>query len=267
MKLDQLRQEDFERALIDSAVSDEPVPGASQRAWTRFVAAAAAIAATPPPTAGGPSAVARRRSEVVRVALRWLAIGAVTGSALTLTFVRVRSPRSILRPLAGSARPEPSLVIPPALSPPVDSGSGETGAAASAEASGMTVEEPPAASRAGSSARIDSSLRQTSSSPLPPTESLAAEVAALDSARVALDRGAPDEALAILDRYRRAFPRGKLATEGQVARIEALAAKGDVARASIEASRFLEEHPSAPQRGRVKALQWTLRARMPGAGK
>jgi outer membrane protein assembly factor BamD (BamD/ComL family) len=86
-------------------------------------------------------------------------------------------------------------------------------------------------------------------------ESLGAEVAALDSVRAALSRSDPDEALSLLRSYLRTFPEGKLLPEARVARIEALAVKGDRAHAASEATRFLEQYPTAPQRARVEALR------------
>jgi outer membrane protein assembly factor BamD (BamD/ComL family) len=83
---------------------------------------------------------------------------------------------------------------------------------------------------------------------------LAAEVAALDAARGALDADAPDDALALLHRYLLGFPKGKLAPEAEVLAIEAYAKKGDRLLLTREATRFLDRYPKAPQRTRVEQL-------------
>jgi hypothetical protein len=84
---------------------------------------------------------------------------------------------------------------------------------------------------------------------------LAAEVAALDVARSALDLGLPGEALSLLGRYVRDFPKGRLMIEAEVMEIEALAESGERGRVASRASDFLERHPEAPQRDRVARLR------------
>jgi outer membrane protein assembly factor BamD (BamD/ComL family) len=76
----------------------------------------------------------------------------------------------------------------------------------------------------------------------------------LDEARRALV-DAPDDALAALRAYEREFPRGRLAPEAAVTKIEALAAKGMRDRVLTEAARFLRRYPQAPQRARVEELR------------
>jgi hypothetical protein len=67
--------------------------------------------------------------------------------------------------------------------------------------------------------------------------------------------GAADEALNLLARYLRSFPKGKLVPDAEVMAIEAHAAKGDCARVVREVTRFLQRHPRAPQRTRVEQLR------------
>ncbi len=75
----------------------------------------------------------------------------------------------------------------------------------------------------------------------------------LDRALAELRRGAATDALRILDRYDREFPRGALQPEATAARVEALMAKGDRARAKAIAEQFLAAHPDSPLAHRVRA--------------
>jgi hypothetical protein len=93
----------------------------------------------------------------------------------------------------------------------------------------------------------------TETTPLPP-RGLAGELAFLDEARKALAARDPRRALARLDAYDAAYPRGALSQEATILRIEALMAAGDTSRARELGHRFLEAHPNAVQGGRVRTL-------------
>jgi hypothetical protein len=82
----------------------------------------------------------------------------------------------------------------------------------------------------------------------------AGEVTRLDEARTALDQADPDRALTILQEYARRFPRGALAPEAAVLRIEALVAAGDRAAATRAAQSFLRANPSSPYAQRIESL-------------
>jgi TolA-binding protein len=89
----------------------------------------------------------------------------------------------------------------------------------------------------------------------PSTESpLARELESLDRARSALNRGDAAGALADIDRYERAFPRGSLRNEAQVLRAEALLAKGDRAGARALAKQLLTRDPSGPHAKRLRTI-------------
>jgi hypothetical protein len=87
---------------------------------------------------------------------------------------------------------------------------------------------------------------------------MAAEIALIDRARRALARGAPDDALGLLDQYQRDFGNGTLANEARVLRIEALAKRGDRARAKQLASEFMQSNPDDVHRERVEKLDRSL---------
>lgn len=85
-------------------------------------------------------------------------------------------------------------------------------------------------------------------------DTLAREIELLDGARGALRRGAPNEALATLDRFAKEFPRGRLSTEALVVRIDALVRAGRSAEARALGERFLSQNPSSTHAPRIKQL-------------
>ena len=86
----------------------------------------------------------------------------------------------------------------------------------------------------------------------PRSVTLAEEVDAVDSARSALARGDARSALAVLDAYARAYPRGRLALEAEVLRIHALDKSGQLEAARRRAELFLRHHPKSVLASRVR---------------
>jgi len=110
------------------------------------------------------------------------------------------------------------------------------------------VATPPAAAppRTGAAAPV---------APRPsPGASLADETRSLDAARKALAAGEPSRALTLLDDHARRFPRGGLALEAEVLRIEALAQSGNGAAAASRARAFVARHPSSVFTPRVRRI-------------
>lgn len=85
-------------------------------------------------------------------------------------------------------------------------------------------------------------------------DSLNRELAKVDSARGALQRGESATALRLLDQYNAEFPKGALRTEALVLRIEALMASGDRATAVRLGKSFLARSPNGTYARRVRAL-------------
>jgi hypothetical protein len=85
-------------------------------------------------------------------------------------------------------------------------------------------------------------------------DSLNRELAKVDSARGALQRGESTTALRLLDQYNAEFPKGALRTEAHVLRIEALIASGDRATAVRLGKSFLARSPNGTYARRVRAL-------------
>ncbi|MGC4095272.1 MAG: hypothetical protein QM756_46585 [Polyangiaceae bacterium] len=83
-------------------------------------------------------------------------------------------------------------------------------------------------------------------------DSVAAELGVIDSARAALARGDAAGALSRLDGYARSYPRGRLALEAEVLRIDALSQSGQSSLAAKRAEAFLRRHPGSVLASRVR---------------
>jgi hypothetical protein len=83
-------------------------------------------------------------------------------------------------------------------------------------------------------------------------DSVAAELGIIESARSALARGDTAGALSRLDNYARTYPRGRLALEGEVLRIDALARSGQGGLAAKRAEAFLRRYPNSVLASRVR---------------
>jgi len=140
----------------------------------------------------------------------------------------------------------PAVVAAPAPLPPAE------GPAPIVVGSAVPVVAPPPAVvlPAVSSPPVPARPSQRSN---PGTVTLARELSSLDAARGTLARGDAPGALARLDAYGRAYPRGRLALEAEVLRIDALeqSGRGDAARTRAEL--FLRHHPHSVLAARVRA--------------
>ena len=87
-----------------------------------------------------------------------------------------------------------------------------------------------------------------------PTDSLSAELTAIEEARRALGEKNHGEALRLLDAYRKRFPRPRLGTEATVLRIETLVGMGDRAAAVATGKAFLARNADGPYARRVRSL-------------
>lgn len=231
--------------LLESARLDDATPGATDVAWARFSGAlsAAALAASAP-SAGDSSTRsggAQPGAAAGTSAMRWLAIGAVAGSAITATWFTWKPRPELNSPAAmRSATSQPATSQPASVLP--------------TPAPSSKIATPQAAPLAPSHAPVATASAVRDSHGARARSTLAAEVARLDAARTALEIGAFDEALRLVTRFHRDFPNGELATEADVLRIEVLSARNDHAGARREAARFLERHGNDPHAERVRQL-------------
>jgi hypothetical protein len=86
-----------------------------------------------------------------------------------------------------------------------------------------------------------------------PPPSLSQEVTSLEGVQGALDAGHPEQALRLLDVYRRSGA-GRLRAEAELLRIEALNQSGETQRASQLAKDFVARHPGNPLVDRARAF-------------
>jgi hypothetical protein len=116
-----------------------------------------------------------------------------------------------------------------------------------------TVEAPIVEAPAPVSPAPKSDARPPSAASTSSPSALAAELGALDAARSRLDAGDASGALSRLDDYTRSYPRGRLALEAEVLRIDALTRSGQRAAAEKRAATFLRRHPNSVLASRVRA--------------
>jgi hypothetical protein len=268
----------FERALVVSAQHD-PGPGDVEAAWAKLAAsigdASRAVAhdthrpnpgeidagprppdyppARPPAQAGAGSIV---RSAGAKAAA-CLLLGLVAGSAATAIALRGQS----RVPLATSTAPDPSNVATsprpaatpddlvgaqadPAAAPPPRRGSGH-------EPKSVRRTASPAAGIAASGGQSDSAGQ----------ERLAEQVRAVDAAMAALQAGALDQAIRLVDLFHADFPAGVLAPDAELVAIEALAEARETSAFTRRAERFIASSPHDPHAARVRNLLTAVRGK------
>lgn len=159
---------------------------------------------------------------------------------------------------AEGPRQEPIGELPPAAPPQhtaqESAAPEEPSAAPAGEARstlGSSIEPRPAVRRHAPSgnSRDRSAPTETAGA-----DSLARELAAIETARRALASDDPAEALRRLQRYDQRFPQGRLRTERTVLMIEALVKNGNRTRASQLGQSFLERSPNGPYAQRIRSL-------------
>ena len=101
-------------------------------------------------------------------------------------------------------------------------------------------------------ARRDPATAPTSTTPA--SSGSSDELQLLERAQAAAPRGRGDEALALVARHRREFPRGRFALEMTVIELESLARAGRLDEAASRGERFLASHPGSPYTRRVEAV-------------
>ncbi len=221
----------LERALLEagSAYRGSPSARAKTLGALGMAGSAGMFAAA---TARAPLASAAKFSLGKLSLTKFLAGAAVCGAVAAVPGYRVwqahRSAGHAGRavPAAVSAPP----VAAPDLAPP---GLGPAVAAATGLAIAAVAPALPAPHRRAAAAEATA------------TVPLSRELASIDAARAALARGNAAGALARLDRYARAYPRGRLDQEAEVLRIDALAESGRLEQSRARAREFLRRHPNS----------------------
>jgi TolA-binding protein len=249
----------FERALVASARHD-PGPGDTEAAWTELAGsigeASRAVAydahrANPGELNAGPRPPAHPAAGAVfrsagAKAGAYLLLGLVAGSAATAIVLRGQPPV----PLATSMVPASSSVAMstrPAATTHDSIGAHAEPAGANPPPRG-SVHEPKLVRRtAGSVAPLGKSSAA-------PQERLSDQVRAVDTAMDALQAGALDEAVRLVNRFHVDFPHGVLAPDAELVAIEALAEARETSKLIQRAERFIEINPNDPHAARVRRL-------------
>ena len=91
-------------------------------------------------------------------------------------------------------------------------------------------------------------------SPSEPEQKADPESEMLETARGQLSSGDAAAALTSLEHMRKRFPKGELAQDRELLRIEALKAKGQRAAAKAAARKFAKAHPNNPHLGALESL-------------
>lgn len=148
--------------------------------------------------------------------------------------------RLIPESLSLASTPGPQAV-PPAVVTPEPSAAQVSGSGTSSSSTNSHKSVPSAAPSAPAA---------PSSEPSPP-DSLAEELSLVRAAQSQLNARNASQALGLLSRYFRTYPKGILRPEAQAARIKALCLAGHTAEAQREAGRFTRANPNSPLAARV----------------
>lgn len=230
---------DLRGRLFRSGAGDAPPEGARDRALAALGLASMTGAAAPL-ASGAPPASSSVGWSHARWA-KWAMGGGVAGLLLFgLSHLRGKSVASTSASTAVviDALPSPTVTndlaspLPPAMPPAVS----------------VNERDPVQA------LPTTGTTRTALSRPVDADEGLAEELRMVDRARQLITAGDASAGLAALDEYRHRFPRGRLAPESLVLRVEALMARGDRAAAERVVAPFLQAHPQSPYAARLRAL-------------
>ncbi len=262
------RAEDQAQAVLDAAQRHHSPSAAVQaRTWSAIQSRWAA-GDQGPPLGADPSASLSTATLSTGTTKGWLVVLGVVvlgAAGIGAAVVSMDEPPAPAPVVAAAEGPAPASSEATALPPP----HAKTPARARLEADPSpppAALEPSPRPRAPSAARTparrpsrpnkgEPSARDSASKESPPAAegpALGDEVALLGQARQALGRGAHAEALTLLDRHRKRFPRGKLMQERELSRVTALCELGRVDEARTAARRFLKQHPSQALRRRLQ---------------
>lgn len=157
-------------------------------------------------------------------------VGGASGAAVHATLAPTAAPTTALTASASAAPPPIASFAPPP----------------SAASSALSVEDLP-------NVAPKPSAKVTPSASDPSKDGLKQERASLEVARTAITRGDYAGAIAALDRHAAAFPRGQLAEERELMRIQALVGQGRGPEAKARAAQFHRDFPQSLMKGAVDA--------------
>jgi hypothetical protein len=236
----------FERRLLASAGADG-IPAAARDRLARVLKVPLPASPVTPAARvkwAGVSARAARWSVVGMVgaaaaamgAQQWLGETSATGSAAA--GIEESAPVAVA-PVPPPPAPSPvrdAVLPPPDISPPAPSTKASARGQARASSAALRRASPPAAGDSG----VEHGLR--------------AELRAVEAIQQALRAGRAGDAERRLDDYSRRFPRGELAIEAELLRIDLDVARGDHVRARERTQALIARPAAARYRERLEAF-------------
>ena len=262
---------EFERSLLESARKDAP-PHSAQDAWARFAGALSLVAPSPAPgsdlcgpgtsagaTGAGTVTKAAGARAVRMAALKWLLLGAIGGSAATAVIERREWKPNSLAP-AVERMPAAPVKVAEAVRTPLLAAleprttSPGTPARRPGQARTRPIQHKPGVGHVTETLSTADDQAKTVRHLAAASSTLAAEVSWIDAARTASLDGNHDEAIRLIERYHRDFPKGALGPDADVVALEAVAAKRDRAEVARRSALFLSQYPSDPHAARVRGL-------------
>jgi hypothetical protein len=253
--------DEFERTLLASARDDRMSPRAKHALVMAFAGAGPAGGAV----GGAGGALRDAGTEAARFGTsgaasaglamaKWIALGSVVAGlglvGLISIAVHRRAVVSVTWTPVVPTRDEGRSIAKPAV---VSAPSSETRTTIELAPLVLPSPAPPPARRrfAPAPVGVQSVLDDTASS-------LAAELRMIERAQAAQREGRPRDALSAIDEHEARFPRGALADEAAVLRIEANAIIGEATLAERLVSQFLATHPHSPYEPRVRRIMGAL---------
>jgi hypothetical protein len=232
-----------ERAVLASSREDAISPDAQARLMAAVLAGAASGAATTVTTGAATKGLAAAgKSATFWITGKWAALAVVACAVGGVLY-------------GAQGTHDPAVPVPT-----TNKTMAETAPAPSAPVTAprVVVEDEPA--RPAPAARPSLARTAPRTAPFPPRsagssdsdDASNAELQILEHVRTALETHAPQDALARLDAYERAFPHGQFADEAQVLRIDALVATGARDAAAARAASFVRAHPASPYAVRLR---------------
>jgi hypothetical protein len=227
------------------------VPHTSRQRALAFTGVAAGVATTGTATAAG--ATSLFKSVVLCVCLGTVG-GGLTSLAVSETVSRLQTPsadarpaptpkRAITAPKSPSAAATADATSEPTLTPTAsvfDAAPAERAALPDARANAVAPAAGAPVTAAPPAANVSNVEKPARAA------SLFDEQRIIESARAAVSRGDAQGALATLDGYDHSYAQGQFGPEALALRIEALSAKGDLARARSLAAEFQRRYPHHP---------------------
>ena len=228
---------ELEARLIRAGIRETPAPGSLQKTLLGLGLGASALGTA---SSVGALGLTKAGASITAAALvKWAGIGAAAGLVLAATSHGVyRVSRTAPAPVGSHSAPLREPTRAPELAP------------------SARVSEPSPVGTASSLTPSAAPARSVQSVPesAEPDSPLAAEIAFVDGARVAYQRGEAGGALARLDGYERFFPHQRLLPEVLYLRMQSLRQKGETVRAKELAERLVRDFPNNPHASSAKAL-------------